>query len=411
MKRILRDSLIYVCGEIFVKVFPFILLPILSRALGPEQYGQISLFNAYVSFFFICIGLNTSIAIVKYEYSQKTYSVADYFYSSLIMSSISLFILSLIFFLFIRDGIIVFAVICAYFQCIYTNLISISQSKKEAKKYLVAQIFNAVFSFAITIILLFMFQARYELRVYSIILGFVFSIFFSFYLNREWLNKTAFNIVVIKRTCAQLFIFGVPLIIHNLSFLVRSGLDRVMIDKFYSKEALGNYSAAFQICLIITVVLTALSNATTPHVYSKLERNSISEKSFNIIFIGYFSCCTLITFLALSLPESLYNLIAGEEYTELKKFVIIMTPAFLSQGFYLIMASTCFFYGRNKSVSYCTFVGGAVHCFLLYLVCKFLNVYYIPWVLLFSNLFVAFIMYVIIFRGLLASNRRGVDEC
>jgi O-antigen/teichoic acid export membrane protein len=153
------------------------------------------------------------------------------------------------------------------------------------------------------------------------------------------------------------------------------------------------------------VVLMALNKALTPHLYSQLKNNKISRKHFTLIFVGYFFLSTLVTILAQLIPEGIYNLVAGEEYKDVKRFVVIMVPAFLSQGFYLIMASTCFFYGKSKAISYCTFTGGVIHCVILFLVCKFMNVFSVPWVLFFSNSFVALLMYITVFRPVTESDQ------
>jgi O-antigen/teichoic acid export membrane protein len=410
MRKIFSDSVIYVSGELFVKVFPFLLLPILSRALGPEQYGQISLFNAYTSVFFVFIGLNASAAIIKYEYTQENYSSADYFFSSFIISSIVFVFYIASVYVFYPSDIVFLAAFAGYFQCIYTNLISIHQSRKEAKKYITAQVINAAVSFAITLLFLCYLKVSYEIRAYAIILGLLISLFISLWSNRNWLKQADFCLNTLKKTSSQLLLFGIPLIIHNMSFLARSGLDRIMVSNYFSGSMLGNYSASFQLSVIITVVLMALNKALTPHLYSQLKNNNIRRSHFTLIFLGYFFLSILLTFVAQFIPEGIYNLVVGEEYNDVKRFVVVMVPAFLSQGFYLIMASACFFYGKNKAVSYCTFSGGIIHCIILYLACEFLNVFSVPWVLFFSNSFVALLMYVTVFRPVTENNLRGNSE-
>ncbi|AYA08354.1 polysaccharide biosynthesis protein [Rahnella aquatilis] len=405
MRKIFSDSIMYVGGELIVKIFPFLLLPVLSRALGPEQYGKISLFNAYVAVFFVFIGLNASAAIIKYEYTQEDYNSADYFFSSVIISSVAFILCVAGVYAFYPSDIIILAAIAGYFQCIYTNLVSINQSRKEAKKYMTAQVLNAAMSFVITLLFLYCFKVSYEIRVYAIILGFLISIFISSWSNRNWLKQADFCFDTVKKTSSQLLLFGIPLIIHNMSFLARSGLDRIMISNYFSSSTLGNYSASFQLSVIITVVLMALNKALTPHLYSQLKNNKISRKHFTLIFVGYFFMSTLVTIVAQLIPEGVYNLVAGEEYKDVKRFVVIMVPAFLSQGFYLIMASTCFFHGKSKAISYCTFTGGVIHCVILFLVCKFMNVFSVPWVLFFSNSFVALLMYITVFRPVTESDQ------
>ena len=397
MKKIISDGMLYVAGELAVKLFPFLLLPFLSRTLGPAGYADISLFNTYVAILFIFIGINSSVAITRFEFTDKQYPSGYFFwgggFSATLITIVFLLVAS-----FFKNPILIFSVIGAYLQVIYTNLLSIKQCKKETNNYIVTQLFNACFSFILTICLLSIFNADYKLRVYAVLIGYVISVVLSMWISYQWIKIDKNFFLNFLDVIKKLAIFGAPLIIHNLSFFARSGLDRILIDKFYSKSELGNYSAAFQLGMIITVMLMAINKAMTPHIYESLTENKLYKKDFLKMFALYFVLCILMSVINLSIPEYIYTLILGDKYSGIKLFLIVMVPAFLSQGFYMLMSTTCFYYNKNKQVSFITFLGGIIHCVILYFTCKYMNVHYVPLVLLFSNAIISLLIYFSVFR-------------
>ena len=50
---ILKDSVIYLIGEIVAKIFPFLLLPYLSRKLGVNGFGELSYYQTILSLLII----------------------------------------------------------------------------------------------------------------------------------------------------------------------------------------------------------------------------------------------------------------------------------------------------------------------------------------------------------------------
>ncbi|BDE25939.1 hypothetical protein OCUAc20_44390 [Acinetobacter baumannii] len=56
--RVLKDSFIYLIGELFAKSLPFLMLPYLTRKLGPEGFGELSYYLTMLSLFGIFIGLS-----------------------------------------------------------------------------------------------------------------------------------------------------------------------------------------------------------------------------------------------------------------------------------------------------------------------------------------------------------------
>ena len=66
--RILKDSFIYLIGELFAKSLPFLMLPYLTRKLGPEGFGELSYYLTWLALFGIFID---SILEISLEISFK----------------------------------------------------------------------------------------------------------------------------------------------------------------------------------------------------------------------------------------------------------------------------------------------------------------------------------------------------
>ena len=65
---ILKDSVIYLIGEIFAKIFPFLLLPYLSRKLGVNGFGELSYYQTILSLLIIIISFSQEGAVTRYFY-------------------------------------------------------------------------------------------------------------------------------------------------------------------------------------------------------------------------------------------------------------------------------------------------------------------------------------------------------
>ncbi len=65
---LVKDSAIYLAGEILSKAIPFMLIPYLSRKLGVDGYGELSYYQTYIALFVIFLGLSQDGAIARYFY-------------------------------------------------------------------------------------------------------------------------------------------------------------------------------------------------------------------------------------------------------------------------------------------------------------------------------------------------------
>ena len=64
-----RNILIYLFSDLLAKALPFVFIPLFTKYLTPEQYGNISLFNVGVEVFIIIIIMGGN-SYFKIEYNN-----------------------------------------------------------------------------------------------------------------------------------------------------------------------------------------------------------------------------------------------------------------------------------------------------------------------------------------------------
>jgi O-antigen/teichoic acid export membrane protein len=179
--KILKDSSIYVLGEIFSKVIPFLLLPYLTRKLGLGGYGELANVQAYIGLAIILIGMSQEGAVARYFYFYGKRSIglivsAGYIYSGFI--SFLLLIVS-----YLTQNIILFyVVLTALSQTLLGVQLTLRQCQKKAFSYTLIQIINGLLTVSITVLLFEVLEATYENRILAIISANAFAFILGSYL-------------------------------------------------------------------------------------------------------------------------------------------------------------------------------------------------------------------------------------
>lgn len=97
---IVKNSVIFISFELINKAIPFLLLPILTRYLTPDDYGVIASFTALVSFLAIFIGLSGHGAIDANFFRLEKNRLGIYIANVLIVLLLTTFLSLLFVFVF-----------------------------------------------------------------------------------------------------------------------------------------------------------------------------------------------------------------------------------------------------------------------------------------------------------------------
>ncbi|TCB32282.1 flippase [Acinetobacter sp. ANC 4910] len=388
--RVIKDSLIYLIGELFAKSLPFLMLPYLTRKLGPEGFGELSYYLTMLSLFGIFVGLSQDGAITRYFYfygnrALNTVVKAGYLFNILVSG------LLLVGCWWFHSEIMAYIVLATMFQSFVSVQLALRQCQKQPLKYITIQIILSLTNVIFTVAALEYFSDDLVVyRILAIVLANVTTfIIASLVLGNLFKNEYKLTWSRLRLGFLYIVSFGLPLVLHQSSFFIKGQLDRILIYQQYSKTELGVYSAGIQVAAVLPIVLMALNKAIVPYYYQGLKDNRLTIEKIKKYALLSMPIGLLPAGIAWLFPENFYLWFLGGNYIGAKYYVVMYLLGFGMNITYLTMVNYYFYYARNKLISTLSAISSCIYLILLWILCS-INISYIPFALILSNLVLVF---------------------
>lgn len=376
-KKLFKDSLIYILGDTLNKATLFLMLPILTRYLTPEDYGFISVFTVLVSGFVVFTGLNIHGAINVNYFKQSKEQLQVYIGNCIILLHISTLIVLIIvglFHSFILERLsltiewLFIAVLLAYGQFLTTINLSLWIAEQKPKEYSIYQILQTLIITALTLLFVLVYDMKWQGQLLAITIGTLFFsiISFIFIIKRQYLRFT-----INKEYIMDALKFGIPLIPHALSGLMRTGADRIIIMSILGSISTGIYSVGYQIGMVIGVLVAAFNKAWAPYLFRVLSNSPSLNDKIKIVKFSYlyFSLILIFSYLFTYIINLLIPFFLGESFIGSSELIIYIAIAFAFDGMYYMVTNYLFFVKKTHVLAYVTFTTSVVHIvFLIYLI-------------------------------------------
>lgn len=394
--RILKDSFIYLIGELFAKSLPFLMLPYLTRKLGPDGFGELSYYLTWLALFGIFIGLSQEGAFTRYYYfygrrALNTVVKAGYLYN-IFISCVLLIICWLL-----KAEIMAYVVLAAMFQSFINVQLALRQCQKQPLRYIIVQIILSLTSVFFTVAALELLSGDLvAYRILAIVVANALTFFIaSVVLGDLFSSKNRITLKRLKLSALYIFSFGIPLILHQSSFFIKGQLDRLFIYEQYTKAELGVYSAGVQVAAVLPIVLMALNKAIVPYYYQGLKEKKLSIQSIKKYTLFCIPLCIIPALIGFLLPESVYVCFLGENYAESKYYVVMYLLGYGANLPYLMLVNYLFFHAKSKLIASITFISSIFYVVLMVVLGQY-SIEYVPYALILSNILMVLILWLII---------------
>lgn len=382
-----RDSIIYLTGEIVSKATPFFLLPVLTRQLTQAEFANYAL---NYSFFIIlacilCFYQTGSIGRYYFRYGQRGETAL--ILSGVIVSCVILMVFFLILFLFNFLSLSNFWVLlAAFFNSLFTVQLRARQVRQQAKAYIAAQISS---SLVILVSTLYLLTLNLQALAYFVAAAIVY-LLATFYLALDHYRRNLiYNRTTLKRTVTMvryILTLGITGIIHQLCVISKGHLDRLFIGHTYKDEQLAIYASAIQLASVLTLLILALNRGLTPHIWSLLKEKKIRKSFFLRWSVNSLTIVPIPALVSLLVPESVYQQILGTSYGGAKYYT---TALLFSFGFaipYTILISYLLYIGRNMAVGCISVITTGMYTVFLIIITNLYSIQYVPYASLTVNI-------------------------
>ena len=375
--NILKGIGVYLTSNILNALIPFLLLPILTRNLSVADYGQVVMFQTFLSAISAIVGLNTiGAANRKYYDGNVDQLVLMRFNGSCFqILLVSFLLLSLVGILFkaqlakllsIPDGWVLYAVLGASFLFITNMRLGQWQIRNKAKLFGLLQVGSGIINMLLSVIFVVFLQQSGEGRIDAIVISSALSAVLSIVLlyRDRLIDVFSFRLTDIKEALH----FGIPLLPHSFGMLLLSMSDRFIINHKLGVADVGIYMVALQLSSALAVIFDAINKAFVPWLFDRLKNECFFEK-LKIVKVTYCYMLSLlfIALLAFFIAPYIVVMIAGDKYIETGRIIGWVCLGQIFSGMYLMVTNYIFYAKKTQYLSLTTIISGMLGVALLFI--------------------------------------------
>ena len=371
-----KVSTSYAVCSILQKCLSFITLPLFTRLLTTEQYGQYTIYSSWQGILMIFLTLNLAYgsfqtAMVKYEDRRAEY-ITSIQGICLLLSCV--FLLAYFPFRRLWNRIFelpTFFVLLMVSEIIFTTSTQLWMEKNRFEFKYKSVVAVTLLASILSPVLAFVLVSFADEKGYARIIGYaginILVGLIIFILNSKR-GKKFFN----KEFWKYAFGFNIPLLAYYLSQVIFNQSDRIMISHMTGTSDAAMYGVAYNLAMILTFVLNAINGSYVPWMYGKIKEGRGEEnKSISIVLIVLMGLMILcIIWFA---PE-IISIMAGEQY-EAAIYVVAPVAMSLLLLFYCqLFINVEFYYEEKKMIVYGSIGAAVINIVLNYLlipVCGF----------------------------------------
>lgn len=397
--KVIKDSAIYLAGELLNKALPFLLMPYLTRKLGPAGYGELSYYMTFVALLGIFIALSHNGSVTRYYYFYGKRSLPLIVSSGYVLSCLIAMVF-LVFAWMISSEIIAIVTIIALFSSFLDVQLSIRQCQKQPLPYTAIQLTHSALTVGLTVLFLELFSDSLVLfRLLAIMAGTLITFLISYlYINRAYRIKKRFSLKLYGAGFLYIVSYGLPLTLHLLSHFAKGQLDRVFIYHTYSAEQLGMYSAGLQLAMLLNIVLLAVNRAVTPYYFESLRAGKLTVAKLKKYALFSYLVLGLPAVICYLLPQELFSWFLGEGFGTSKYYAVMFLLGYGLMLPYFILANYLFYFGKTLWISAMS-IGTALVYIALLVYTSSVSMQMIPFSMIGSNVFLVIVLWVLISKN------------
>ena len=371
--RLAGPALIYTLSGALSAAVPFLLLPLLTRLLTPEEYGTVAMFALVVTVAGAFTGLSTNGAINVRYFERDRFDLPRY-----IASCLAILAASTVAFLLLATAALprltawtklpaewlLVAVLIAAAQFIVQLRLALWQSAGAVWSFAATRTGQAGIDAVLSLLLILAFGLTWQGRLEGIALAAIASsVFCLLSLQRgrwiSWPPSRAYVVDALR--------FGVPLVPHMIGSLLVLMADRLLISNVLDVGSTGIYMVGMQMGMVLGLLTDAFNRAYAPWLMRSLGREDLARDRKVVRRTYLYFVVVLVAALAYgTLAPTLLSWLVGPRYQAAAPVVVYVALGFAFGGMYYMVTNYVFFAGRTAGLAAITFGSGLFNVVITY---------------------------------------------
>lgn len=323
----------YTLAGFFTAAIAFLSMPIITRLLNPDEYGILAVFNSAVGLCSILFGLQMYGAVGRY-YQEKKEDFKEFLGTTVIVLLVMFLVEGVVFwqvkkpiiaFLNIPGKLFPFLLLIAVLSAIYSIYTILLVVMYKSTELTLLSVARAIVSICISIVIIINLDSnRYLGRIWGQIIVLAIVAAYAIYKILPQM-KWRFN----RRHLKYSLNYNIPSVPGALSIFVLSYFDRIIINQLTNSEKVGLYSFAYNIGMVISVVVVGLNNSWGPKFIDDMRDGNYAR--INLLTSRYADIVIFVGLCLGFLSREIGSLMAPHQYHEALRIIsfVILGYVFL----------------------------------------------------------------------------------
>lgn len=370
-----KSTAIYAISDCLGRAITFLVLPLVSYYIVPEQLGIESNFGVLQSIVLLLAGQVIVNALPYFYYEERKKDIAVFVTSMLALVSFLSILFSIIS-LFCHPIVekylhLSFSLQLLVFVSVTANLLqNISQQlfrlEEKPIKFAIYQLSYIAIYIPLLIYLVVGCRMQALGKIYSNVIAI--SLIGILHFVSLW-KRGYLTFCIDYKIIRRLLSFGIPLLPHSLSFWIKSGVDKILLTTYCGLGANGIYSMAMTFGAVYSIFNTAFFNTYIPYLQKRLSFINNENREFEnrrIVLQSYKICLLflIVCIMAIILSWLAIECLLSKVYLPSLEYLPWIFASLTIYSFYNIVIQYPYTIKKTKWLGVITFSGSCIQALL-----------------------------------------------
>lgn len=372
-----RNSAVYALSNVLSRAIPFLLLPVLTRFLTPEDVGTAAMYTLAVSLLAPVIGMSTESAVGRQYVERDRIDfpnyVANCIYIAVVTAAGALVLLvplaDQVGALLSLPGSWVWTVAVVALARFLSNLVLVIwQMMQRPKSYGIFFNSQTALALGLSVYLIVGRGYGWEGRALGEVVSVVAAAFVAVLVlvRGRWIRHG-----LDRDHLRHALSYGGGLLLHAYGGLMIIATDRLFITKMLGLTETGLYTTGVQIGMIIGVLEHSFNQAWAPWLFTVLKRGDLRDRVRIKRFTYLYNVVILLLAVGLGLIAPWFlGFFVGAEFQQASQFVLWLALGHAFSGMYKMVVNQIFYANKTHWLAWITFATGLANVALNFILIR-----------------------------------------
>ena len=361
-RNLLRGTIIYAVGNLGTKIITFLIVPLYTYYISPDDLGNYDLLVTTVSLFTPVITLRISDAAYRWMLNgiKDTVDCISATYRVLMISSAVAFFLILLVNQFVAIAYYGYFILLLILGRWLESLQTLVRGLKKQGLFAVSGIIYTFIFVSLNLIKIVFLKEGMEALFQSTVISQIITIAVLLLCAKEL--RAGFHIVPESRKLTVAFLkYSAPLVPSGLSWWIMSASDRYVIRASLGSSPNGIFAIASKFPAVVSMVFAIINLAWTDLALSELKDNKETSNYSSELFSNIYRMAISFTWILIPATNIVFSFVISETYQESADYIGFLYLGAVFQGFTSFISAGLLKTAHTRSIARSSMIGALVN--------------------------------------------------